>query len=412
MKFKANVSDLNAALDVASLVHPSPIDSDGSAGYLLVVRGEKCYVYSSDDHQKVRTDFPVFDVEGEGAFVLPSKGISAYKNLDGWIEFEPATKDDACTFREETQGGSGGEYGTFDPRSLQVIDKDFEASEEGPSFSVMLLKEAITLAKPYLAELNDSNAKDYHKSLQIFDASKEEWAKGNGTFYSSDGKRAFYFQCSEFVDKGLALHGSRIGLLNSFLSKSEGQVQLRKSTNTTYLVNSKGQVVGWSDQVATHGKYMYFPFKNDKFILRLPKGPLVKALNYIKDKMGDQDKIRIIYDHERKQLQFQGARGSDKPMSSSWVVPVGPDNPNGGGELSETDNFALNVSVSHFLGLVTPVKVNEVELRICPANADTGLLRTVEEFSLDARGKVVIQPEEGEQVFSCRVTRFMSSMRG
>jgi len=416
MRFKTNVTDLLQALEVASLIQPNPVDAEGSAGYLMLVRGDRCFLYSAGDHQKCRVDFPITDVEGEGAFVLPTKGISAYRSLDGWVQFEPLVESGTHRLMEESESGSTDTITTFDPRSLHSIDKDFESAEAGVKFPVALLKEAITLGRTYMADANDASAKPHLKAMQIYDGSKEEWEKGNGNFFSSDGRRAMYFYCESFVDKGLSIPGGRIGLLNSFLSKSEGEIELRKSKNTTYLVNSKDQVIGWSDQVTSHGKYSYFPLAGDKFVLHAPKEVLLKKLTYVKDKMGSGSaKIRIAYDSKTECLTFTGSTGANRPESTLPVVPRDPEDlgEGRGGKESKEGAFAFNVNAHHLLELVSPLKTQNVELRFCPSAGDNSnfFLRTVEEFTLNGKGKVSLETNDGEETYPCRVTRFMLSMR-
>lgn len=415
MKFKTNISDLLQALDVASLITPAPVDSEGSNGYLLVVQGEECHLYSDDDHQKCRVSFPIWDVEGEGAFVLPTKGVAAYQNLEGWVEFESYEENGSHLINEVSEGGSTDKIVTFDPRSITPIDKDLKSAEDGPSFPVALLREALSLGKPYMAPENASNTKPQFKTMQIFDDSKKEWAEGNGSFFSSTGSGAFYLYCQAFEGKGLTIPGNRVGLLSSFLAKSEGEVTLRKSKHTTYLVNSKKQVIGWTDLVTSHGKYGLFPISKDKYVLHLVRDLMVKKLNYIKGKMGKDPKIRIFYDSKTSKITLKGSTDVNSPEATVPVYPKTAEElgENKGGELSDNGEFAFNVNAEKLLKMFTGLKTPNAEFRLSPADNKGYFLRTVEEFNLNDKGKVVVGSEsEGEEmVYPCRATRFMLSMR-
>lgn len=418
MKFKTQTSDLSAALSVASVVRPIPVDSQGSAGYLFRIQGERCYVYSEDDRQKSRVDFPIFDVEGEGAFVYPTGHTNTFQYLDGWVEFEPKSEAGVFLIEYRTEGGASSKMSSFDPKALQSLDKDLDSATEGPTFPVALLKEAVSLGKKYLAEANDGQAKEYFKAFQIFDDSKESWAKGNGHFFAANGYRAFYFYSPDFEERGLCIHTLRVGLLESFLSKSEGEIRIRKSERATYLVNSKNQVIGWADQVVEHEKFNYYALTKDTFILRIPKEVASKALLAVRTELDSKrDRVRVQYNHERGTLQFHTSDGANE-FSSIPVGVVPLDSSDGteeapiiGGDQSKKADFTFNVNINYFMDLISPVKAHEVELRVGPVNETSYLIRTIEEFYLDSKGKVLISPEEGEKAHKCRVTRFMSNKK-
>jgi len=414
MKFKANATDLAQALNRASVVRPVPVDSQGSTGYLFVVRGEKCYIYSQDEHQKSRVDFPIFDVEGEGAFVFPAENASV-QYLEGWVEIEPDEEEGVHIVKYNTESGATTKKISFDPRALQALDKDLESASEGTTYPVALLKEALSGAKNYLADAH-GQAKENFKTLQIFDTSKEEWSKGNGHLFASDGRCAYYFFCPDLKDKGLSVHTLRVGLLNSFLAKSEGDVTIRKSERSTYLVNSDDYVIGWVDQVVEHDKFGYYPLKRDGFILRASKDRIVKALQHVRSNLSSKkNRVRVEYNHEKKSLQFRAEDNGNEVFSAPvFIEPLDAldgtaENPMLGGDSSKKEDFAFNANIDQLLDMVSSSKSFDVLLRV--GSSEKGhLIRTIEEFALDPKGKVVV-PGEGEKVYQCRVTRFMPSMR-
>ncbi len=150
--------------------------------------------------------------------------------------------------------------------------------------------------------------------------------------------------------------------------------------------------------------------------MKAPKDLLVKALRYVRAGLdAKRDKIRILYSHTDKQVQFLTSEVSGKDNSMPiGVVPV-VDDGFGGGAGGETSDFAVNVNVDQLLELLDPMKSHEVDLRVAVVPPKGGrtkeahLLRTIETFYLDDNGKPLIAPEDAKKAYECRVTRFMPS---
>jgi hypothetical protein len=297
------------------------------------------------------------------------------------------------------------------------LDRDLESAKEGPAFPSVLLREAVNLGKGYLADSNGSRTKEYFKCFQLFDESKETWKAGNGHLFAADGYRAFYFYSPEFEGKSLNVHTLRTALLTSFLSKSKGDIQIRRSDRSSYLVNKDNQVVGWSDPVSEHELFSYYPHSKDSYVLRIRQGVILKALNYMRAELdAKRDKVRVQYVAEKGTLQFLASEnGKDIFSAPISVVPLSPEDgtvdfPIRGGEKSKTEDFTCNLNLNHFIDLFAPAKNNEVELRIGIAKGSSFLIRTIDSFHMDTDGKVVV-PSEGEKTYSCRVTRFISNKK-
>jgi hypothetical protein len=421
MQFKAQLDDLNEALALASVVKPAAIDSAGNAGYLFVAKGDTCYIYSEDEHQKSRVSFDITELDAEGSLVFPVRGVGPISCLEGEITLKSDIEDGTPVLEYETEGEASQKLPTFSPQSLQSLDKDLMSAEDVSTFPALLLKEAITLAKPFMADLKDARTKDIHKCLQIFDGSKPEWAKGNGHLFGTSGFKAFFFYCSALKDHGLTLHGLRIPLLTSFLSKSGGEVTLKKSKTSTYFVSVDGQVIGWADAVTPPKKFDYYGLKKETHVLRVPKEVLLKSLNYVRKALDPKkDKVRFTYDHAKAMVRVL-ASDSGMEISSPPVGVVPLDSSDGddghpvvGGDKSKTEDAAFNVNIDYLIDLISPVKGHEVELRLSPFPNRPGsfLLRTIEVFVIDEYGKLqVAEPEDGsgEKVFKCQVTRFAPS---
>lgn len=417
MKFKLQAQELNEALGVVGIVTPRPVTPQGAAGFLFVVRDGRCYIYSRDAQHQARVDVGVDDVEGEGAFIYPADKVSALKYLDGWIEFEAGheTEGDRHWVRYHAEGGASEERTTIDPRLMQTIDESLEKATSENVYPAALLREGISMTRAFLAAPNDGRARENFKSLQLFDDSKDSWKDGNGHLFAADGVRACFFFCDAFQGKGLGVHGQHLPLLTSFLAKCSGDVTLKHGEGVTYAINSAGQVLGWAHHVTQHEKFAYYPYTRDKFVLKAPKEVLVKALKFVRAGLDPKkDKIRVVYDHSSKTVQFLTSEGTGKATSMPVGVEPVADDSKGGGDKSGSEDFAANANVNQLLELFEPLRGFQADLRVAVIPAKNGrkeahLFRTVEEFWLDPNGKTLISPDDAEKAYECRITRFMPS---
>lgn len=412
MRFRAQVSDLNEALALVSIVAPRPVGGQGS-GYLLTVKGDTCTVYSQDNTRKVRTSFSVTDADGEGSFILPTEKVSSLKYLDGFADFTYGKSDDRHYIEYQSESGAHQEITTFDPLSIKPFDDEMANPESTSEYPVALLREGITLMRGFVQPIGENKAPEPYKSIQLFDGSQEATKKGNGTLYAADGTRAAYFHCEALMDKTLAIHGQHLPTLLSFLSKCDGEVKLLSCASTTFLVNSAGQAFGWAHQSKRLEKYAYYGLKTDTYVLRVAKDILVKALRYIRGGLdAKQDKIRLLYKADGQTLRVIASEDTGKIESAPiGVLPI-EEAETGAGGLGTKEDFATNLNLNHFLEVIEPVKGNEVILRVAihPENGQA-MIRTIEDFLLNEQGKVVIQAEEGKKAYPCKVTRFVPSRK-
>lgn len=415
MKLKLQAKDLSAALDIAGIVSPKPVTAQGGAGFLFVVSGGSCYIHSRDSQHQARVEVPAEDIEGEGSFIFPADKIGSLKYVGGWVEFECGhdTEDDRFWVRYRTQKGANADRATIDPRLMQPLDEALGKATHTATYPAAILREGLNQAKNFLAK--DGRAAENFKTLQIFDASQEKWAKGDGHLFAADGVRACYFFCEAFCGKGLNIHGQHLGPIMAFLAKSSGDVDIKIGDGVTFAINANNQVLGWAHHVKQHEKFSYYPYSWDGFILRAPKDLLLNALRYVRAGLdAKRDKIRITYTHSDNQMSFITSEGSGKDASEPVTVTPIVDAERGGGELGASADFAVNVNIDMLLDVIEPLKANEVELRVTIVPAKEGrkeahLLRTIDEFWLDSNGKLLISPGDSTKAFACRVTRFMPS---
>lgn len=410
IKFKLQAAALNSALDLVSTVQPKAFTPQGATGYLFVVRGERCFVYSQDSLHVARADFAIEDVEGEGAFIYPSQHVDSFKFAEGTIGFTVTSEGDTHIVKYDLGNGAGGERTTFDPRLLAPCDKELTEATNERTFPVSVLRTSMSMSRNFLAKLTDTRVEEHYKTFQIFDGSQEAFAKADGYLFASNSIQAFYFYCDAFRQKGLAVHGQHMSLLTAFLSKCEGTVTLKTGSNKTFAEDSKGRVIGWAHHERTFSKFSYYALKMDKTILTVPKTRALNALKYTKTELDKtRDKIRLTFDHKTGSLRFHVTESSGKATSLPVDVKV---------VASEEKDITTSVNIDHLIELFDGSKAEEVELRIATIPASESnpkekyMFRTIDEFWLDSEGKVVAGSgvEEGKEpqgAFRCKVTRFM-----
>src|SRR5208283_3751944 len=168
------------------------------------------------------------------------------------------------------------------PRRVIRGDKEFDDALKGGKveFNVGVLREALSLAQSFLPKSSDKAVAEHLNTVQIFDQSKPEWATGDGRMFCADGFRVFDFHTNLFEGKSFALHSSHLGKLSNFLGKCSGQVAFYKTKNKAFFVNGeKDQLFGWNHEVKTHERYGSYPASLDKWVFRIERGTLLKAIS-------------------------------------------------------------------------------------------------------------------------------------
>jgi len=402
MKISFDMANLVEALDLVSIVPPK---SNGAQGYLFVVKDGKCSIYSRDTACVARSQFTLRDSDGDGSFVYPAEYIGALKFLastSDTCEFEATQEEEKFTVRYRASSGAKAERGSYDPKLFEIIDQDLNEAEESSVFLPGVLREAIAQAKPFLAAKD--NTDEACKGVQVLDASKPEYAKGDGYLFVSDGTRVIYFRSSAFLGKNLDIHSQHLSQLVNFLGRTDDAITLRKGKHMTFAVDKNGNTFGWPKHSKGHPKFGYYSTSKEQFVLTMPKVRIMNALQHIRSELDkDNEKIKISFDPERRTLLFELSAGSAKVEGIPIQITVKQGDPT---------PWSFSINNAHFLDLVNSIKGHEVELRVCvvPAGgdrrADMAMFRTIETFNLDASGKVVIEPTEA---FECQVTRYVSS---
>lgn len=424
IKFKVRAADINNAVQVVEIVKPRSVDKTGAAGFLFVVRGETGYVYSSDSQHTARASFPVTDVEGEGPFVYPAESIKSLTSFsEGELSFDVCTDEGSYMIKYSAMDGNAWEERpSFDPRILQTCDKQLEEAQSGCTFSVQLLKEALSQASPF------SDASSPERAVHIFDKDLEvddpkhpgqkikPCEAGDGTLFSTTGRVAFFFYSDVFKDRHMTISSAHVGLLQSFLSKARGTVEVKTGKNMTFAVDSQGRVFGWthSNAAAATQKYAYYGLNLDTHIFTVSKTPILSALGHVEKILGsDRDKVKLTYNADTEEFQFHVVEGQGK--GQSWPIPVTPDD----ATKTKHQSFAVSLSAENFTSLFSGCKSNEVMLRVRHMPVDDknpkeqGMFRSIDEFILDENGKVVggSGAKVPDGTVSCRVTRFLASMK-
>lgn len=419
MKFKVLTEEWTGALAVVSSIAPKPIDNVGTAGYLCVVRGEKCFLYSEGGQQRMRVQVPIFDAEGEGSFVFPARAHGDLRYVDGSVEFEAGEDQEAHVVwcRRQTGGSKGGgvhKIVTFSPTVLRSLDEDFSSAQKTASLPVVVLKEALSMTRPYLADLKEKGVKDECLNLQQFGVDGGE--EGNGFMLGTSMNRTSYFYSPDLEGASLSVYAPRIPLLLGFLARSTGNVDVYQNENSTYFMNSDEQVLGWSNQAFPRSKFGFYGLSLDKHILKIPKAILEKELRYVRSTLpGDKNKAFWRYDHKASVVTISASNsvGSEVDSPPIDVVPLvaGDDRCWSDGSSSKKSSVECNVNLDLMIQLIDGAKhPRDVVLGMgLGKNGKQYMFRVIEEYVIDEAGKYVEKPAVGQKVFECRTVRYVSA---
>lgn len=421
MKIKLSLAALNEALDRVSVVKAS-VGTTKIEAYLFTIQAGRCHIHSMNlDTMACRVEVPLLETDGDFSFAYPSDRVAAFKALDGWVEIEAGSNDAGAWVKYRTEGGASAERSTFSYKGLNSVDIPEEVLAKPLVFSTAVLKEALnTASKPIESVRASNDAENAHlQTVQLFDASRDEWAKGDGTcFGTNDGNRSNYFHSPSLTGKGFAIHTLKLGTFTSFLNKCGKSVKIAVGEGKTYAIDQvlgdggevkDGAVFVWAQHRKLHERYRYVGAKQDKLVLMMPKELVLKALRQVRLEMQDanQHKIRLVYSNGT--VRFLG--GVNKELVKSVEVPVRvvsdslEDTHKDGGE------FKANANVLFFIDLFSDTRVNEVELRVTVSDQGKKAFRTVEQFFLNDSGKLEISPDSAkEPCHECLVTRFMMAM--
>lgn len=456
IKFKLDGSKLKEALDVVAIVPPKPINAQGASGYLCVVRGEILSIYSQDSNHVARSEVPLIEVEGEGAFIYPSTLIDVFKYLEGEeITFTATEEGGQHRVSFSATNGAEQDASAFDPKQMATCDKELMEAGEPRSFPVAILRDAISMSRGFLAK--DDAAKSTEgqfQALQIFDESKPEWEKGKGYLFASNSRMAFFFYSDAFAreTKGLTLHGKHLSTVVSFLAKAQdGRVTFKSGRNKDFVIyeeylptpekkdgegavaekkdgegdaaapsepkRTKQHVLGWTHGDKAHGKFSYYLLKSDQWVMKINRDQMLTALNYTRAALGTGPnpprKIKLTWTAADKSLRFHVNESKQKGKAPPVRIP---DNMI---ISSEAEDFAFNIKIDDFINLFEGTKAEETELRIYVRPPDekrpkkTAAFRTIDSFLVDAEGRLVVGAggdKKPEGTFECKVTRFAPSM--
>jgi hypothetical protein len=432
IRFKVKASDLNEAIDIAAIVPPRPFDKNNTSGYLFVIRGDRGYVYSNDHLHTTRADFPLLEVEGEGAFIYPGVNIKAFTFFKNMIDFEVKNgEEEGSEFSITYDGGNGAGKAPrplFNPKFMQACDKELDAATDERTFSAGLLREALNLSKSFHGGGNQKGDDDHFKVVQVFDKNKEvddtanpgkklkPFEHGDGFLFASDKVRTLHFQSDGLMGKHLTVHATHMPLLQAFLAKSSGKVRILTGTNKTFAVDERGRVFGWAHTVKSHSKFSFSSGTKGvdaAITLKISKFDMLNALKYMKEELETgRDKIRVLFNADNKTIQFQIAEGKGLGLSSMYVeAPVDET------QTTNLKDFGISVNITYLMGLFEEAKGNVVSMRVSVMDPDpnkgrtkqNGLLRTFDDFILDADGKVVEGGKLPEGASTCKVTRYAPS---
>lgn len=414
ISFTVEAADLHRALALVSIVKPQA--TTGAGGFLFSVRGETCAVYARDNlKHEARSSFKITNVVGEGVFMFPADSLKAVLGINKSLSFK-ATENNGVFKVRYTFGSSGSaDKVSFDPREMHNFEKDIQNAQDSiqpKKFSSNVLRFALGLSKSFLPKKDDPVGHDFYKTIKIFgDADAELAKKANGYMISSNEKEICYFHCTPaFLDRDLTISLTHLSLVESFLDRSDGQVDIYTMDNKSYLLNSQGDVLGWPKNVSEYTKFQYYS-KTDEVVTIVSSESITEQLRFLRNEMpNDKHKIRMHFDPSDTSLSFSSA--DEKLVLTTDPVSTEPV------EIKVTAPFITNVDVDNMLHIFEGIRGDRVEFRvkIIPASdkrpKDQYMFRTIDSFFLSNEGQVVggIGAKIEGEAHECKVTRFTPGM--
>jgi hypothetical protein len=409
VKFNVDAKQLAAAFAAASKVKPSV--PKGAEGFLISVCSDgPSYIYSRDRTCVVRVPLQVIDVDGSVDCVYPASAVGAFKYLSGQLTFEvtPAGNEGARVryYRYNDPDGVEGEWLTPNPKLVAKCEADMSEAIM-VEYPAALLRVALGTVKDYAAGKDtDVDGHEHFRTVQVFDASKPEWAKGDGVLFAANRIQAAYFECPLFKGKHFSLAAEYIPLVVTFLGDISGTVRVHNSPHMVFFEGDGGHILGILHRVHTHPKYAYYSLDKDTFVFGVDRDVVLNALRYMREEMASKasgKKIRLVYDHERVALVLQKLESYSKARSDKVPVKVK--------EIAENKSFTTYVNIDHMVGLFEGAVCNEVELRVAIIKEldgrEVAAFRTIDPAIYSPDGKPAVDKEGAVE---CKVTRFMPSM--
>jgi hypothetical protein len=445
MELIFNAAAMIAALDFVQSVEPRALSNQAkSEAYLFKCTRDQagkpvCTVYSRSKDQVARAIFPLNELDGEGVFTLPKTHVEVIRHVPDdtvTLNSHTETKSDGevpyVTIRSSS--GTKYEHSTFNPALVTPCDKEYEAAAQTTpvDYPLGILREALRMASPFLPGDKKDNVAEHFNTVQIFDQSNPDLAKGDGNLFCADGTRAFFFESEEFKNKGFTVHSHHLATLQAFLSKCEG-VRMYHHKNLSYAVNLvavpdpadekktvlvEKELFCWSNNVKTHSRFFYYAPTRDKFILIAPKSTLLNSLDQASVLIDEKrERIKLVYQFENKDmggsatLHFGSSESAGK--IDSFPVPTVDKKD----EPSLKENFEYFVTLKSFRTLIDGATGQEIELRFNPLPKDDAhprggaMLRTIDTLHFDSAGKLIdAKSTSGTPRYTCKVTRFMPSV--
>jgi hypothetical protein len=406
MQFTLDPKKLLEALDVVGIVAPRPIPPAGIVGYRFSVHDGLCHIYSRDGQRVAHVAIEATDADGPVDLILPASTATMFQYMlkATKVTFTSEVTGDQYVVKFISEHGDDYEGASTNPKLLATCDDDFaKATATAVTIPAGVLRLAFSTVKSYLPTKED-RAEDFYQTVQSFDASKPEWAKGDGVMFAANNVRASYFDCPVLKGKHIAVFQENLPFVISFLSKCEGDVEIRRGENMLFFKSGE-RILGITHNVKQHQRYSYYSLEKDGYVFKVDKDVMLNSLLYMRAALADKarDKIRFNYDHDNKCFNLTMSESSSRSKKAPVDIMER--------EFRDPKPFGVNVNINHLIELFAPSVCNVVEFRVCvvpSGNKEGALFRTVDKFWIDPTGKVATDNTQ-DGVVECKVTRFMPS---
>ncbi len=384
ISFVTDPASIADAVAVARLVTPR-------SGLLFTARADRCNVTSHDGAREARSSFSITESVGEGDFVYPTDFADEFAYLTGPIRFD--AKSDGRTFSVGYTFGAGGlvTHASIDPRCVPSA-KHPEAALAS-QVNVGVLAAALKVAKPFLAAADDVLAEDHSKTLHVF---------RDGTLYASDGRVACYFRSDALVGRELEIPAQQLPLLEKFLRRSTGMLDIQTTSARITMVNERGDALGWPRNTGRLTRCASLT-KNDDVIAVVSAAAARATIRHLQSALDKHARnVRVHLDPARG-CWFTCATATSLPIAGDFL------------EFRPSGALVGRVNIDRFAKLFTATSSDAIELRVTLAPPGGSrvepafFFRTVDNLVITADSAILVgdaAARAAANAHRCSVTRY------
>jgi hypothetical protein len=312
-RFRTSAASAREALKVVKIVPPRPFTLNNDAGYLFVVRGTSCTVYSWDALHVTRADLPISDAAGEASFIYPAPFIT---DLDDDLAVVILSGENV--FRATWNGGRGGsaERQLLNPKWASACDAELDAAVNPQTCPASVLREAVTVARSLKPTSSLSSIRtDPPPAIQVGPV-RDGPTSTTGCVHASNGVDSISIFSPVFgaISTPLLVPGVSAPLLRDFLARCEGDVTIKTGATSDFAIDSRGRALGWKRAAKAYDTIRVRRFDRDTTGLQLSARDVLHAVRHFREALHLYPIVSFAYDGARA-IRISAADVTSAPVS-------------------------------------------------------------------------------------------------